>query len=42
MMDCEEDMADAVKAHFPDAEITRQDGVWFCSLSVAEERVCSK
>ena len=27
---------------FPDAEITRQDGVWFCSLSVAEERVCSK
>lgn len=40
MMDCEEDMADAVKARFPKAETIRQDGVWFCLLSVAEGRAC--
>lgn len=38
MLDSEEDVAGACGARFAGAKITRQDGVWFCSLSVPEGR----
>ena len=39
MMDCEDDITGVLKEQFSNAGICRQDGVWFCSLSVSDGRV---